>query len=908
MFLLLGLGGASTSSSETAEALNPLVPGQAVNLNGGHGNVTGTVIDTDGDGIPDGILIAGSNPSGDSPNMILIDSNGDGVWDGVDVDGDGQIDYYISYAEDGSIRLTTAPNGGGSPVVVIPGQGFDTNGDGIADNPILSLLSGDTTPPIASISPAAGVYPNAQNLTIQCSDNVASGHILYTINGTVPGFVPIVGNLRNPPSASLSIGGGGNGTYTVRYLCRDLAGNVGSIQTEVYEIDDHVPGVTASLSSSYVSNSSGAIQTSQLTWSSDKTGTYQIKKGGTDCWDGNLISSGNITASVSNTSTTIAANTLTLGNNTIRICVTNPNNGYIGSHSLVLVRDDTAPNVTVSPAGGTYAILVSASLTCSDAGGAGCDRIVYSSQTGTPPSDPNLSGVNGNILSGSLYTGSIPTTDGATSFIKYIARDRAGNLSSVSSVSYVVDTVVPVPLELSLQGGGTEVLAQWAPVPGATEYRIYYGTISPVTLSHANVSGITTNYHKLTGLSPNTTYYVKVEARNDVGGVSPLSAEQPVLTASNPPGTASLGLHVDISSGQGAESGTAPYILINPSTRKLLAVVNNGANGRRPGLFICDLDGSNCFYRDISAGQGENSGYVPFALIDSLSGKLLVVTANSSVSSMKPSLFRCDLDGTNCSHHDISAGQGSGSGYRPSAVIDTLNRKLLVAAANMGNSGKIGLYRCNLDGSNCTHTEISNGNNTGLNPNMKIDMVNKQIFIVSANLAAAFRPSLFRCNLDGSNCSHSDISAGQGDSSGNSPFLELDLLSHKVLVVTTNLASGGNGNGKPGLFRCDWNGTNCTYTDISSGQGANSGVDPRLIVDSLSGKLLVITTNQANQSKPALFRCNLDGTNCTYSDLSSGQGNSSGNEPGAVIDPISGKLLVVTKNGTNQSKPSLFIW
>jgi hypothetical protein len=41
-------------------------------------------------------------------------------------------------------------------------------------------------------------------------------------------------------------------------------------------------------------------------------------------------------------------------------------------------------------------------------------------------------------------------------------------------------------------------------------------------------------------------------------------------------------------------------------------------------------------------------------------------------------LFRCDLDGTGVTYADISAGQGAQKGYFPSAVIDTINAKLLV--------------------------------------------------------------------------------------------------------------------------------------------------------------------------------------------------------------------------------------
>jgi hypothetical protein len=78
------------------------------------------------------------------------------------------------------------------------------------------------------------------------------------------------------------------------------------------------------------------------------------------------------------------------------------------------------------------------------------------------------------------------------------------------------------------------------------------------------------------------------------------------------------------------------------------------------------------------------------------------------------------------------------------------------------------------------------------------------------------------------------------------------------------------------------------------------------VIDAINAKLLVVTTNDANSGKPALFRCNLDGTGCTYTDISAGQGTGSGFGPSAVIDTINDKLLVLTANGTNADKPGLF--
>jgi hypothetical protein len=280
-------------------------------------------------------------------------------------------------------------------------------------------------------------------------------------------------------------------------------------------------------------------------------------------------------------------------------------------------------------------------------------------------------------------------------------------------------------------------------------------------------------------------------------------------------------------------------------------VTRNDANSQKPSLFRCALDGTGCTHTDISAGQGAGSGWDPSAVIDSVNNKLLVVTRNKVAFSARPSLFRCALDGTGCTHTDISAGQGANSGWDPSAVIDSVNNKLLVVTLNNANSNKPSLFRCALDGTGCTHTDISAGQGagSGLGPSAVIDSVNSKLLVVTRNNANSGKPSLFRCALDGTGCTHTDISAGQGTYSGSWPSAVIDSVNSKLLVVTLN----GANSSKPSLFRCALDGTGCRHTDISADQGAGSGWDPSAVIDSVNNKLLVVTQNDANSSKPWLF-------------------------------------------------------
>src|SRR5262245_15726931 len=130
-------------------------------------------------------------------------------------------------------------------------------------------------------------------------------------------------------------------------------------------------------------------------------------------------------------------------------------------------------------------------------------------------------------------------------------------------------------------------------------------------------------------------------------------------------GTACQPVYNDISAGQGPKSGLgAPSAVIDASNEKLLVVTANGANFNKPALVRCNLDGRACTYNDISAGADADSGWTPSAVIDTTNGKLLVVTAIDAPAGLNPSFFRCNLDGTACTHSSLP-----GEGFSPTAMI-----------------------------------------------------------------------------------------------------------------------------------------------------------------------------------------------------------------------------------------------
>jgi hypothetical protein len=182
---------------------------------------------------------------------------------------------------------------------------------------------------------------------------------------------------------------------------------------------------------------------------------------------------------------------------------------------------------------------------------------------------------------------------------------------------------------------------------------------------------------------------------------------------------------------------------------------------------------------------------------------------------------------------------------------------------------------------------------TGINPSAVIDAANGKLLVVgeeSAGIPAHTKSSLFRCNLDGSACTYVDISVGQLDS-GFRPTALVDAANGKLLVIAGTSSSG------PALYRCNLDGTSCSYAILTANLGPHLGSNPSALIDVEGGKLLVVAEDSSNSSRPALYRCNLDGSSCTYTDISVGRGALSGLSPSVALDPASRKVFVATMDG-----------
>ena len=326
-----------------------------------------------------------------------------------------------------------------------------------------------------------------------------------------------------------------------------------------------------------------------------------------------------------------------------------------------------------------------------------------------------------------------------------------------------------------------------------------------------------------------------------------------------------------------------------PNATHLLAFTKNASGEMATGVSTSVSELGQTVIKDISTGV--TGGAFPHAIIDETNAKIMVV---AQMADGNPGLFRCTLDGVTCTFADISVTKPDSTGTAPMFAVDIPNGKLYATGTNnVSNANTAALFLCGLDGSGCVFKDVSaqasQGQYSGSNTIPVVDKLNNKL-IIAANHPAG--PAAYICDLDGTNCAYHDIKAGR-PAGYSAPIAALiDTTANKLLVPAVD----NNNNYKPALFRCDLGGTNCTWTDTSAGQGNNSALNMSATIDTVNKKLLSVQMN----GTPSLFRCDLDGANCTWKDISAGQlASNVSAAPGLGIDTVNQKLFVAATTTSN---------
>lgn len=214
--------------------------------------------------------------------------------------------------------------------------------------------------------------------------------------------------------------------------------------------------------------------------------TVRLTTGSEDCNVGTPITPsassvavGTAVASYDNTNSTTIANTThtfsvdtsvitVLGAQKILICVANAVQNKYGTDVISLVRDDSAPTTSLTPAAGFYASPRTLTFNCSD----NADKVIFTSATtvgtGIDPlasaaADPTFNTTTGAVITGTLYNANAkpPTpysADPTHTIYKYRCIDQAGNIEAIrTSGVYRIDSTFPTVTLAHVYKSGTTI-------------------------------------------------------------------------------------------------------------------------------------------------------------------------------------------------------------------------------------------------------------------------------------------------------------------------------------------------------------------------------------------------------------------------------------------------------------------
>jgi hypothetical protein len=300
----------------------------------------------------------------------------------------------------------------------------------------------DTVAPATTASPLGGTYISVQSVTLTCTDsNSGCAATFYTMDGTTPTALSPVYTM--PVLISVNT--------TLKFFSRDKVGNSEVVQTQVYMIDTVAPTTTASpLGGTYLSAQS--VTLTCVDTNSGCAATYYTTDG-----------------TVPTVASPVYAGPILISaNTTLRFF----SKDKAGNSETVQTQGYTistnAPTTKASPLGGIYGSTQMVTLTCTDLN-TGCAATYYTTD-GTIPNTAS-----------SVYTG--PITISSNTTLKYFSKSNAGNLETVQTQVYVIDTVVPTTTA--------------SPVGGT------YGSAQSVTLTCTDSnSGCAATYYTADGTIP----------------------------------------------------------------------------------------------------------------------------------------------------------------------------------------------------------------------------------------------------------------------------------------------------------------------------------------------------------------------------------------------------------------------
>ncbi|MCE7699330.1 MAG: chitobiase/beta-hexosaminidase C-terminal domain-containing protein, partial [Methanobacterium paludis] len=258
----------------------------------------------------------------------------------------------------------------------------------------------DTTAPVVSANVPGKLYNSTQTVTLTATDDTNT-----TIYYTTDGSDPQVSGTRTVYTGPITVAN----TTTLEYTAVDDAGNWAATQTQTYTIDTIAPVVS-------VNETTGAFNVSQsvaLT-SDDSNATIYYTTDGSD-------------PASSNSTRTQYTGPITINTTTtLKYTAVDDVGNWAATQTQTYVIDTIAPTVDANVTSGIFNTNQSVTLNATD----DTNTTIYYTTDGSDPT-----------ISSTKYTG--PITISNTTTLKYLAVDVAGNMSSIYTQVYTIDTVVP---------------------------------------------------------------------------------------------------------------------------------------------------------------------------------------------------------------------------------------------------------------------------------------------------------------------------------------------------------------------------------------------------------------------------------------------------------------------------------
>lgn len=286
---------------------------------------------------------------------------------------------------------------------------FDRAGNSIIETRAFVI---DTIAPVTTITPEAGIYNNAQAVTLRANEDAT---VYYTLDGSDP--IPGAGTTMQGRSPVADVVVPENAT--LKYFSEDLAGNLETARSGEFIIDNQAPVI---ISSYPYENATVAAHGGSL----DLTFTYGDANAGINTSAIQILDeAGNNIAS--RATITEDSLTLTLENPKsgahIYTLTIKDNAGNTSTAELIFAVDPTVPVTAASIKGGRFSSPITIDLLCSEA------ATIYYSTDGYPP-----------------FVGAANTTAGAapvtgilinkTTKLQFFAVDAAGNTEAANTEIY----------------------------------------------------------------------------------------------------------------------------------------------------------------------------------------------------------------------------------------------------------------------------------------------------------------------------------------------------------------------------------------------------------------------------------------------------------------------------------------